>query len=193
MPLERIIACKSEGADGDTGGSGQLMAKPNEHERFARLLEEHKRMLYRVASVYCADTEDRRDLAQEIVLQLWRSFPRYDDQLKFSTWMYRIGMNVAISFLRSERRRGRDTVALEQVDIIDFAAADRVMGEAGDDIRLLQQLVSQLDEMSRALIVLYLEGYSHAEIAEILGISATNVGTRISRIKNRLREGLNAT
>jgi RNA polymerase sigma-70 factor (ECF subfamily) len=106
--------------------------------------------------------------------------------------MYRIGMNVAISFLRSESRRGRDTVALEQIDIIDYAAGDRVLGEAGDDIRLLQQLVSRLDEMSRALIVLYLEGYSHAEIAEILGISATNVGTRISRIRTRLREDHNA-
>ena len=168
------------------------MTKPTMNERFVLLLEEHKRILYKVASVYCADTEDRRDLVQEMVIQLWRSFPRYDDQLKFSTWMYRIGMNVAISFLRSEGRRGRETVALEQIDIIDYAAADRVMGEAGDDVRLLQRLVSQLDEMSRALIVLYLEGYSHAEIAEILGISVTNAGTRISRIKNRLREEHNA-
>lgn len=169
------------------------MTKPVGNERFVQLLEEHKRMLYRVASAYCANPEDRRDLVQEIVLQLWRSFPRYDDRLKFSTWMYRIGMNVAISSLRSERRRGRDTVALDQVDVIDFAAADRMMGEAGDDIRVLQQLVAQLDDMSRALIVLYLEGYGHAEIAEILGISVTNVGTRVSRIKARFREEWNAT
>lgn len=162
--------------------------KPTGNDQFLLLLEEHKRILYKVASAYCANAEDRRDLVQEMVIQLWRSFPRYDDQLKFSTWMYRIGMNVAISFFRSERRRGRDTVALEQIDVIDYAAADRLMGEAGDDVRLLQRLVSQLDEMSRALIVLYLEGYSHAEIAEILGISVTNVGTRINRIKNRLRE-----
>jgi RNA polymerase sigma-70 factor (ECF subfamily) len=169
------------------------MTKPAGNERFVQLLEEHKRLLYKVASVYCANAEDRRDLVQEIVIQLWRSFPRYDDRLKFSTWMYRIGMNVAISFLRGEGRRGgRETVALGQVDVIDTAAADRVLGEAGDDVRLLQRLVSRLDEMSRALIVLYLEGYSHAEIAEVLGISVTNVGTRINRIKNRLREEINA-
>jgi RNA polymerase sigma factor (sigma-70 family) len=167
------------------------MTKPAMDECFVRLLGEHKRILYKIASTYCTDGEDRRDLVQEIVIQLWRSFPRYDDRFKFSTWIYRIGMNVAISFLRSERRRGRETVALDQVDIIDFAAADRVMGEAGDDIRLLHRLVSRLDEMSRALIVLYLEGYSHAEIAEILGISVTNAGTRISRIRNRLREEFN--
>ena len=164
------------------------MINPAQNERFLRLLEEHKRILYKVASIYCADAEDRRDLVQEMVIQLWRSFPRFDDQLKFSTWMYRIAMNVAISFLRGEGRRSRDTVALEQIDVIDTAAADRMLGEAGDDVRLLRQLVSQLDEMSRALIVLYLEGYNHAEIAEILGISATNVGTRINRIKNRLRD-----
>lgn len=171
-----------------TQGMGSTMTKPDANERFVQLLEEHKRMLYKIASAYCAAAEDRRDLVQEMVIQLWRSFPRYDGRLKFSTWMYRIGMNVAISFLRSEGRRGRDTVTLEQIDVIDSAAADRVLGEAGDDVRLLQRLVARLDEMSRALIVLYLEGYSHAEIAEILGISVTNVGTRISRIRNRLRE-----
>jgi RNA polymerase sigma-70 factor (ECF subfamily) len=168
------------------------MTKPTGQERFVALLEEHKRMLYKVTSVYCSNPEDRRDLMQEIVIQLWRSFPRYDDRSKFSTWMYRIGMNVAISFLRSERRRGGEKVPLEQVDVIDSAAADRILGEAGDDLRLLQRLISRLDEMSRALIVLYVEGYSHAEIGEILGISATNVGTRVNRIRNRLREELNA-
>ena len=167
---------------------------PPGDERFVQFLEQHKRILYKVASAYCANAEDRRDLAQEIVIQLWRAFPRYDDQFKFSTWMYRIGMNVAISYLRSEGRRGRDTVALdEQIDLIDFAAADRLMGEAGDEVRLLQRLVGRLDEMSRALLVLYLEGYSHAEIAEILGISVSNAGTRINRIKQRLRDELSAS
>src|ERR1700694_4050965 len=109
------------------------MTKQTGNEQFLMLLEEHKRMLYKLASAYCADAEDRRDLVQEIVIQLWRSFSRYDEQLKFSTWMYRIGMNVAISFLRREGRRGRKTVALDEVDLIDYAAADRVMGEAGDD------------------------------------------------------------
>lgn len=168
------------------------MTNPADNDRFVLLLEQHKRILYKVASVYCSNPEDRRDLAQEIVIQLWRSFPRYDDKFKFSTWMYRIGMNVAISFLRSEGRRGRRTESLDGVDVIDFAAADRALGEAGDDIRLLQQLVSRLDEMSRALILLYLEGYSHAEIAEILGVSVTNVGTRIGRIKSRLQQEQNA-
>lgn len=169
------------------------MTKPSENEQFMLLLKEHKRILYKIASMYCANTEDRQDLVQEIIIQVWRSFPRYNNQFKFSTWIYRIGMNVAISFLRSERRHHQETVAIEQVDLISFAAADQVMEEAGDDIRLLQRLVSQMDQLSRALILLYLEGYSHAEIAEILGLSVTNVGTRINRLKNQLRDEFNAT
>jgi RNA polymerase sigma factor (sigma-70 family) len=168
------------------------MTTTEESERFVRLLEDHKRILYKVASTYCADPEDRRDLAQEIVIQLWRSFARYDDRFAFSTWMYRIGMNVAISFLRSEHRRERHTVTIDGVDLVDFTSADRAADEAGDDVRLLRRLVARLDEMSRALVILYLEGYSHAEIAEILGISATNVGTKIGRIKSWLHEEFEA-
>jgi RNA polymerase sigma factor (sigma-70 family) len=153
-------------------------------ERFLRLLDEHKRILYKVASVYCAQAEDRRDLVQEMVIHLWRSFPRYQEQFTFSTWMYRIAVNVAISFYRGERRH-RQTLPLLEMDL---AAADRVMG---DDLRLLRELVAQLDELNRALMLLYLEGYSHAEIAELLGISATNVSTRMDRIRKQFRDEMN--
>lgn len=153
-------------------------------ERFLELLGEHKRILYKVANVYCTQVEDRRDLVQEMVIQLWRSFPRYDERWVFATWMYRVAVNVAISFYRGERRH-RQGVPLDQVELIDFSAADQVMG---DELRLLRELVARLDEFSRALLVLYLEGYSHAEIAALLGTSATNVGTRMNRIRNRLRD-----
>lgn len=186
------MGCTAHSVGTDTGGLDQRMTQIAGNERFLQLLDEHTRILYKVANAYCANVEDRRDLVQEMVIHLWQSFPRFDDRFKFSTWMYRIALNVAISFLRSEGRRTRRTVALEQLDVIDFTAADRAMGEAGDDLRLLQQFVSRLDEMSRALVVLYLEGYSHAEIAEILGISTTNVGTRIGRIKARLQEDFSA-
>lgn len=164
------------------------MTKPGNDDRFVRLLEEHKRILYRVTNVYCRDTEDRRDLVQEMVIQLWRSFPRYDDNFKFATWMYRIAMNVAISSLRSTSRRDRDTVSIEQLDIVDFASVDQLLGETGDDRRELQKLIAGLDEMSRALIILYLDGHTQDEISEILGISVTNVGTRVSRVKQRLQD-----
>ena len=150
------------------------------------LLEEHKRILYKVANAYCRNREDRADLIQDIITQVWRSFGQFDDRNRFSTWMYRIAMNVAISFYRSESRRIRETVAIGDSGL-DLAAADRVMDAAGDDVRILHQLIARLDELNRALIILYLDGHSHDEIAGIMGISTTNVATKISRIKQQLQ------
>jgi RNA polymerase sigma factor (sigma-70 family) len=162
-----------------------------DQDRFLALLEEHKRILYKVANAYCRNREDRPDLIQEMVAQLWRSFERFDGRVRFSTWMYRIAMNVAISFYRSEGRRIRDAAPLEEL-AFDLAAADRVSESVSDDVRLLQQLIHGLNEMDRALIILSLDGHSHDEIAEILGISPSNVSTRIHRIKQRLQREFDA-
>jgi RNA polymerase sigma factor (sigma-70 family) len=154
-------------------------------EELVSLLEEHRKILYKVASSYCRNPTDRQDLVQEIVVQLWRSFDRYDDRYKFSTWMYRIALNVAISFYRSEARRSRNTVPAE--DFILEIADNRNSAEPDDNLQLLRQFIEQLDEFDRALIILYLDGNSYDTIAEVLGISETNVGTKISRIKQKLR------
>jgi RNA polymerase sigma-70 factor (ECF subfamily) len=162
------------------------MTKVADHDRFLALLEEHKAILYKVANGYCKDREDRRDLIQEIIVQLWRSFGRYDDRYRFSTWMYRIAMNVAISFYRSQRRRIRDAVSIQDWGI-DIAAADQAVAEASDDVRLLHRLIQELDDLNRALILLYLEACSYETIAAIVGISVTNVATRLHRIKHRMQ------
>jgi RNA polymerase sigma-70 factor (ECF subfamily) len=161
-----------------------MSGRPSQ-ERFLTLLDEHKKILYKIASSYCRDLEDRRDLEQEIVAQLWRSFGRYDESYRFSTWMYRIALNVAISFYRSEARRSRRTVPAGE-SILEVAD-DR--GAAGPDagLQTLWRLIARLDELDRALILLYLDGNRYDTIAEILGISETNVGTKIGRIKARLR------
>ncbi len=161
------------------------MPKPTQQDRFLILLDEHKKILYKVASSYCRNPADRPDLVQEIVVQLWRSFDRYDDGYRFSTWMYRIALNIAISFYRSEARRSRNTVPAED-SILEIAAGPEP-AEPDDNLQLLQQFIGQLDELDRALIILYLDGNRYDTIAEILGISETNVGTKISRIKQRLR------
>jgi RNA polymerase sigma factor (sigma-70 family) len=174
------------------------MSEPSRQERFLTLLEEHKKILYKVASSYCRNdsrniarnSADRQDLEQEIAAQLWRSFDRYDERQRFSTWMYRIALNVAISFYRSETRRARHTVAAG--DSILEIAEDR--GEAEDDnLRLLRSCIEQLDELDRALVVLYLDGNRYDTIAEILGITETNVGTKLGRIKQKLRHDLAPT
>lgn len=156
-------------------------------DAFLRALAPHKAILYKVAYTYCRNTDDRRDLMQEMVIQLWRSFARYDELagVKFSTWMYRIAMNVAISQYRSHSRQIRDTVPLEEFGL-NIAAADALHDSASDNMRALMKLIDGMDELNRALILLFLDGYDTAEIADVLGISATNVSTRMTRIKQKL-------
>lgn len=163
------------------------MSKPTRQDRFLILLDEHKKILYKVAGSYCRNPEDRQDLLQEMVVQLWRSFDRYDDRYRFSTWMYRIALNVAISFHRTETRRSRHTVPAED-SLLEIAAAAPESAALDDDLRILQHLIEQLDELDRALVILYLDGNRYDTIAEVLGISETNVGTKISRIKQKLRD-----
>ena len=152
-------------------------------QAFEKLLREHQRILFKVASVYARDSEDRHDLVQEICMQLWRSFAGFDERrARFSTWMYRVALNVAIS----HRRRSRPEQSLEQEQL---NALEGSAGIAEPDERLaaLHRFIAQLDPLNRALILLYLEDRGYGEIAEILGISETNVATKISRIKQKLR------
>lgn len=162
------------------------MSNPAAQDRFVALLEEHKKILYKVASSYCRNTAERQDLVQEMVVALWKSFGRYDDRYRFSTWMYRIALNVAISFHRSEVRRTRHTVPAGDF-VLEIAAAAPESARPDDEFRLLQDLMQQLGELDRALLILYLDETRYDTIAEILGISETNVGTKISRIKQKLR------
>jgi RNA polymerase sigma factor (sigma-70 family) len=158
------------------------------NERFLALLEAHQKILYKVAYVYCPHPDDRPDLIQEMIVQLWRAFPRFDPRYRFSTWMYRIAMNVAISAARRETRRARPLVPFD-VEIHDTIAS------ASDPAELmeLRQAIDGLDGLNKALVLLSLEGHPHETIAEILGISVSNVGTRLSRVRQRLRHVLEPT
>lgn len=154
---------------------------------FLTRLENHKRILFKVAYLYCRDRDDRQDLVQEMLIQCWRSYERFDERVQFSTWMYRIAVNVAITHYRSEGRRIRDTVPLEEYGL-DIAAADALFDDDGDNMRALRQIINGLDELNRALILLFLEGFSSEEITEVVGISASNVSTRINRLKTKLQD-----
>lgn len=162
------------------------MTTAGKQAAFVDLLEEHKKILYRVVNGYCRNPSDRQDLAQNIVVQLWGAFDRYDDHYQFSTWMYRIALNVAISFYRSETQRAKNTVPAEDY-ILEIAADEPDSARSDDTLRLLQRFIDRLDELNKAIIILYLDGNRYDTIAEILGISVTNVATKISRIKLKFR------
>jgi RNA polymerase sigma-70 factor (ECF subfamily) len=168
------------------------MTTPNRQDRFVSLLAEHRKILYKVAGSYCREPADREDLVQEMAVQLWRSFDRYDERYRFSTWMYRVALNVAISFHRSASRRSRDLVQVDGaiLDLVATAADAGAGGDADEDLRTLYGYIERLDELDRALVILYLDGNRYDTIAEILGISETNVGTKLGRIKQRMRRDL---
>ncbi len=161
------------------------MSPVNTKEQFAQLIENNKGIIYKVARLYAKNQDDRDDIFEEIVVQLWGAFDRYNDQYKLSTWMYRIALNVAISFYRKERRRTEHhlPITLHPVEI-----AEESNTELEDNISLLQQFINELKELDKALMILYLESKSYKEIAEILGITETNVATKISRVKEQLKQ-----
>ncbi len=153
-------------------------------EAFLQVLEDHKKIIFKVSHSYCQDHEDRKDLVQDIIVQLWKSFPKYDAQYKITTWIYRIALNVAISFYRKERYRKNQIVSWE--DSVLLIAQDDGHHHR-EDLAFLQHFINQLDTLNRALMILYLDDHSYEEIAAILDISASNVGTKINRIKQKLK------
>ena len=156
---------------------------PEAQDRFQTLVDRHKKILYKVCNSYCRNPDDREDLAQQIVAQLWQSFRSFDGRVQFSTWMYRVALNVAISWYRRERTRTSHILPAGE-RLLDVAVPTE---PEPDDIRLLYQFIETLDELNKALILLYLDGHTNREIGEVLGISETNVGTKISRLKTTMR------
>lgn len=155
---------------------------------FQEILQAHKGIIYKVANSYCEDDENRKDLIQEIIIQLWRSLDSYNPEFKLSTWIYRIALNVSISFYRIERKRSVVHKGLSE-DLLVFEKIE-VKAEIDDSqqkVDLLFKFIRELKEIDRALILLYLEDKSHQEISEIMGLSTTNISSRVHRIKNKLR------
>jgi RNA polymerase sigma-70 factor (ECF subfamily) len=154
-------------------------------EKFLNLLQEHKGIIIKISCSYSSDRNDRDDLAQEIVFNLWKAFRNYTPDHKFSTWMYRVALNVAISFYRKEKRALRFTPYDERLMVYndDSDGTEDLDGKLG----LLQNFMEGLKELDRSIVLLYLEGKSYSEIAEIMGMSESNVGTRLNRIKSYLK------
>jgi RNA polymerase sigma-70 factor (ECF subfamily) len=158
-------------------------------EQFQGRLEEHRKILYKISNSYCRNREDREDLAQEIIVQLWRSYGTFDERYRFSTWMYRIALNVAISFYRRERTRTRHVLSSEE-HLLE--AVDETESQP-EEVRLLYEFIGALDPLNKALVLLYLEGNSYEEIGVVLGISETNAATKINRLKKRMKEEFHGT
>jgi RNA polymerase sigma-70 factor (ECF subfamily) len=158
----------------------------HQREDFTTLIEQNKGIIIKVCNSYCFDKNDREDLTQEIIYQLWKSHSSFNSHSKFSTWMYRVALNVAISFYR-KKTKSNVVVPLNESHInIEDEISDA--DEKEKRVILLQRFINEMKELDRALTLLYFEEKSYSEIAEILGISETNVATKLNRIKTRLRQ-----
>lgn len=152
---------------------------------FVEMINVHRGIVYKVCNLYCHNEEDKKDLFQEIVLQLWKAFPSFKKEALNTSWMYRVALNTAISNLRKETKmpdRKVITDAEFQIPDLNFYA------DENENLHLLKQAIEQLSEIEKAIIMLYLDEKNYEEIAEIIGISHSNVGVRLNRIKAKLEK-----
>lgn len=147
---------------------------------FIELVEQHEAAIGRVCRSFCSVAEDREDLRQEILLNLWRGWKAYRSDHKAITWVYRVALNTAISW-RRQRKKQIETLSLDGYDLPE----DSVLREQSAN---LKALIAQLPVSDQRLINLYLDGFTTEEIGRLMGISQTNVTTRIGRIKEKLRK-----
>ncbi|MCF1422293.1 MULTISPECIES: RNA polymerase sigma factor [Mangrovimonas] len=163
------------------------MSKELEHS-FVKLLEENQNIVHKVCRLYTNNQQAHNDLFQEITIQLWKAYPKFRGDSKFSTWMYRVGLNTAITLYRKSKRR----VNTQEFDMVQF----KIKSEPYDDteeqqLKLMYQAVHQLNDIEKALVFLYLEDKDYREISETLGISEVNARVKMNRIKTKLKTILN--
>ncbi len=155
---------------------------PNETE-FIRIIKENEGIIFKIAILYSDNGDDQKDLYQEIVYQLWKSIDSFRNESKISTWMYRIALNTSIAHLRKVKKKGTqvpiDKVILNRMDPQDTAMEER--------ITILYDQIKMLSSIEKGLVALHLEGKDYDEIASITGFTSTNVGTRLTRIKQKLK------
>jgi RNA polymerase sigma factor (sigma-70 family) len=162
-----------------------LFKKTKPNDAFMRQVFEHQGILHKIGHLYAQSDADREDLFQEMLLQLWRAQPHYQQSAKFTTWMYQVCLNTAISGLRKSRR----WYQLGSLDkyVGHFLSSEQWQQmEHREELALLQQAIAQLSEVEKAIIHLHLEENSYEEIAHIMGITTSNVGVKLNRIKAKL-------
>jgi RNA polymerase sigma factor (sigma-70 family) len=158
-----------------------------EHE-FVTNLEKHQNIVHKICRMYTNDRESHNDLFQEITIQLWKAYPKFRGDAKFSTWMYRVALNTAITLYRKSKK----DIRTQDYDDVSFKIkADIYNDEIEQQLMLMYKAVKELNDIDKALVFLYLEDQSYREISDTLGISEVNARVKMNRIKKTLRNILN--
>lgn len=163
------------------------MSKELEHN-FVTELESNQNIVHKVCTLYTNDRDAHNDLFQEITIQLWKAYPKFRGDAKFSTWMYRVALNTAITLYRKSKKRVK---TLHDDTIFFKIKADEYDPTEEQQLTLMYKAVKQLNDIDKALVFLFLEDKNYSEISETLGISEVNARVKMNRIKNKLRTILN--
>ena len=154
-------------------------------EIFLKRISENRSIIHKVCNVYCNNPEEKKDLMQEITLQLWKAFPSFKEQSKFSTWMYRVAFNTAVTNIRKSKRNPLlEAISEQQQDLIEKEDIPNL----DEEINRLYKAIGKLNDIEKGIILLYLEKNSYLEIGEVMGLTEKNVSVRIVRIKTKLRK-----
>lgn len=154
-------------------------------QEFLQIIKSNQGIIHKVTNIYCNNAEDKKDLFQEILSQLWKSFPKFKGDSKVSTWMYRVALNTSITSFRKTKRR-RERFDSENSEI-EFGAEDNTVIQREEE-KLLYKAISQLTDIEKSIVMLYLEDYSFEEIAEMIDISQNYVRVKMTRIKAKLKK-----
>ncbi|HLU51069.1 MAG TPA: sigma-70 family RNA polymerase sigma factor [Flavobacteriaceae bacterium] len=163
------------------------MNKDLQHS-FVLQLEENQNIVHKICRLYTNNQDAHNDLFQEITIQLWKAYPKYRGESKFSTWMYRVGLNTAITLYRKSKR----SVDTQNYDTVNFKIASEEYDPTQEEhLKLMYDAIKQLSDIDKALVFLYLEDKNYKEIAETLGITEVNARVKMNRIKDKLKTILN--
>jgi len=154
-------------------------------EIFIEKISENNGIIHKVCNIYCNNPEEKKDMMQEITLQLWKSFPNFKEKSKFSTWMYRVALNTAITNIRKSKTSPIfEAFSEKQYDIVEKEDIPTLDAE----INKLYKVIAKLNDVEKGIILLYLEKKSYAEIAGIVGLSEKNISVKIVRIKAKIKQ-----
>jgi RNA polymerase sigma-70 factor, ECF subfamily len=162
---------------------------PGKQDEFLGLVEQHKGAILKVCSLYTRRTDEKEDLFQEIIIQLWKAWPNFKGHSKFSTWLYRIALNTAISGLRKKKA---DIILMNGEDIPHITDADDYK-EKEEQLRSLYDAIRQLPEIDRAVVMLYLEDKSYEEMEDILGVNQGTLRVKMNRAKEKMKRTIQTT
>jgi RNA polymerase sigma factor (sigma-70 family) len=160
------------------------LQKQEAEKQFEQYIKEHESLLYKICRIYAYTDADKQDLFQEIIIQLWKAYPNYKGNAQFSTWLYRVAINTAITGLRQKKNI---TTSYEPSSLPDYAD-NNITSEDEERLKQFYKAIEQLGKIEKAIVMLYMEDRSYAEMEDILGISEGNLRVKMNRIKEKLRQ-----